>query len=96
MKHTDIAEIRAVLRDYMFSPEKQAAPFLLEIKAKRGVIWNGHVCRGGLSIEGARPFGCATSADGDSLFSLTNSDSNYSLLIGALKLSDIESIETMN
>ena len=94
MHITDHEQIRQTLRSYMFHPEQQSAPFLAEIRVLPGADWNGHtIPKGGLVIEGARPFGAATGPDGDTLFSLTNSDSNYCGRVGAVRLSTIQKLD---
>ena len=93
---TDRQQIRDTLRAFMLKPQEQRAPFVAEIKAARGVLWNGHVYQGGLVVEGARPLSCATGPDNDPVFCLTNSDSDYCRTIGTLKLSDIVSIATLS
>lgn len=97
-KITDPVKIRQVLRDYMFHPAQQTAPFFVEIRVAPGSDWNGwKVPGGGLIIEGARPMSCVTHGDsGDQVFSLTNSDSHYQRCIGQVRLADIEFVQTLH
>ncbi len=75
-------EIEATLRLYL--SHKRPAPFLATIKDRaRNMIY-----------ESARPLSVATDADGQ-LWVLTNSDSRYSAPIGAVRLADIEYVETI-
>lgn len=89
---TEKPEIRKTLHAYMLKIEDQLASFIPVIKMIKGANWNDRIIVGGLSIEGSRPFGAATS-ENETIYTLTNSDSNYSLAIGSIKLSEIEHIE---
>lgn len=95
-KITGQAEIKQALRDHMLRPNEQRAPFLATIRLAGGSDYQGRkVNQGGLIIEGARPLGASLSEKEDR-FTLTNSDSNYHLPIGDIRLADIEYIELLN
>jgi len=89
------SQIKQVMHAYLHEPDKQCAPFLVSIKVSKGFKWNGSVAPAGVVIEGARPLSACTHADGDVTYSLTNSDSGYARSIGHVKLSALESIETL-
>ena len=94
---TDKARIEEVLRDCMLNPKKRSPEFIPEIRVAAGAQWGTRtVGLGGLIIEGARPMGLVTHCDtGEKVFSLTNSDSGYTRLIGQVKLSEIVSISLL-
>lgn len=52
--------IRKTMREYMH-PDKDRVPFIAAIHSHKGIVWNGHVMKGGLTIEGARPMGASVS-----------------------------------
>lgn len=94
---TDQARIKETLHAYMLKPGEQRAPFLVQIRTKRDITWNGRPCPPGIIIEGPRPISCVTHCDtGDVVYNLSNSDSNYRQTIGQVRLADIEFIETLN
>lgn len=93
-KAEDPKEIEAVMREYMAGRQVLAAPFIAAIRCKPGTVWNGRECKGGLIIEGSRPFAAATSEEG-TLFSITNGDSDYKLLTGSVWLHDITQLELL-
>lgn len=93
-KAEDPAEIEAVMREYMMGKQVLAAPFIAAIRCKPGTVWNGRECKGGLIIEGSRPFAASTSDKG-TLFSITNGDSDYTLLTGSVWLHDIKYLELL-
>ena len=89
-----VEQIRSVMHAHMLAPGEQRAPFLATIKLSKGQLWNGHVATGGAIIEGARPLSAYTD-DGDTTYTLTNSDSGYCQPIGTVKLSGLDYVEVL-
>lgn len=82
---TDPTEIAQVMRNYMLEPEKERVPFLAVIELRKP--W--------LIYEGARPLASSSKPDGDTTYTLTNGDSDYTASIGSVELSNIKSIQVM-
>lgn len=86
---TDKAKIREAMHAHMLHPEKQRAPFLV-------TIFSREHRPGGIIYEGARPISASFIADGvDTTYTLTDSDSDYTRPIAAVKLSGIEYVELL-
>lgn len=89
---TDKDEIMRQLRLWLLTPQERNVPFIMLIFCNSGVNWNGRTLQGGLNIEGSRPLSIASSDD-ETNITLTNGDSNYTQMIGSVKLSEIGYIE---
>jgi hypothetical protein len=81
----DRTKIAEVLRAHMLKPNEQRAPFLATIFDKPS----------NLIYEGARPISACTDHEGTTVFTLSNSDSNYRSPIGSVNLNDIQYIEVL-
>lgn len=87
IKITNKDKIKEVLRDYMLECNNQPAPFVYSISAQSP----RH--RGGIIFEGARPISTCTEINGEVTYALSNRDTNFSVSIGTVKLSEIKYIE---
>jgi hypothetical protein len=87
-KTTDKTEIRKILHSYMLAPNEQRANFLVAIFTREHRA-------GGTIYEGARPLSACTYEDGDTRYTLTNGDSNYTEPVASVKLSFIEYVEEL-
>jgi len=91
---TDKEVILETMRGYALAPKKQKASLMVEIRVVAGASWNGKkIGPGGLIIEGPRPISVVRHCDtGDTVFNISNSDSDYTRTIGQVRLADIKSI----
>lgn len=89
---TDKDEIMKQLRLWLLEPQKRNVPYVMLIFCNPGVNWNGRAITGGLNIEGSRPLSISTAGD-EVTISLTNGDSQYTAIIGSVKLSEIGYLE---
>lgn len=83
---TEQGKIAEVLRAHMLRPDEQRAPFLATIFDQQSNI----------IYEGARPISaCTNHEDSSTVFTLSNSDSNYTQSIGSVNLNNIKYVEVL-